>query len=182
MFNAYAENSTSHIEWCVNSTTLTHSLLTPRRMLRLTCQETIGSEYLSLRSEYGRRATHRTPTLAVMRMLGLVLFVPHQCANPHLFFLVRSSLALYSIIYLNALTFLRLVGLPLRLPFSVVQYIAFQVITHAKPTTHKTTAHNSCDRVTRQKTRRITFHLSQSPASTRPSFHSRMFQRPKSVR
>lgn len=72
MFNACAENSTSHTEWCVNLTTSTHPLLTPRRMFRSTCQETIGSEYSSLPSEFGRRAIHRTPMSAAMRMHSLV--------------------------------------------------------------------------------------------------------------
>jgi hypothetical protein len=89
MSNACAENSTSHTEWCVNFTTSIHSLLTPRRMLRSTCQETIGSEYLSLRSEHGRRATHRTPMSAAMRMHNLDRVVPHRRADSHLFSLVR---------------------------------------------------------------------------------------------
>lgn len=85
MSNACAENSTSHTEWCVDFTTSIHSLLTLRRMLRSTCQETIGSEYLNLRSEHGRRATHRTPMSAATRMHNLVQVVSHQHANSHLF-------------------------------------------------------------------------------------------------
>ena len=72
MFNACAENSTSHAKWCVNFTTSIHLPLTPRRILRSTCQKTIGSEYLSLRSKHGRRATHRTPMSAATRMHSLV--------------------------------------------------------------------------------------------------------------
>jgi hypothetical protein len=85
MSNACAENSTSHTEWCVNFTASIHSLLTPRRMLRSTCQETIGSKYLSLRSEHGRRATHRTPMSTAMRMHSLVRVLPHRRVNSHLF-------------------------------------------------------------------------------------------------
>lgn len=72
MFNACAENLTSHAKWCVNFTASIHLPLTPRRIFRSTCQETIGSEYLSLRSVHGRRATHRTPMSAATRMHSLV--------------------------------------------------------------------------------------------------------------
>ena len=71
MFNASAENSTSHTAWCVHFTISTHSLLTPQRMFRSTCQESIGSEYLSRRSELGRTATHRIPMSVAMRMHSL---------------------------------------------------------------------------------------------------------------
>jgi hypothetical protein len=82
MFNACAENSTSLAEWCVSLTTMTHSLLTPRRIFRSICQESIGSEYSNLQSRYGRRAIHLTPMSAAMRMHRLV---PHRCATHTLF-------------------------------------------------------------------------------------------------
>jgi len=77
MFNACAENSTSRAKWCVNLTTSTHSLLTLRRMLRSTCQESIGLEYSSLRSVHGRRATPLIPMSSAMGMHRLCL-VPHR--------------------------------------------------------------------------------------------------------
>lgn len=85
MFNACAENSTSPAKWYVNFTTSIHPLLTPRRMLRSTCQESIGLKYLSLRSKLGRGATHRTLTSAAMRMYSLVRVVTHRRANSHFF-------------------------------------------------------------------------------------------------
>ena len=67
-FSACAENSTSRAKWCVDLTTSTHSHLTPRRMFRSTCQESIGSEYSSLRSGHGRRATRLIQTFGAMGM------------------------------------------------------------------------------------------------------------------
>ena len=46
--------------------------LTPRRTFRSTCQESIGSEYLSLPSGHGRRATHPIPMSGAMGMHCLV--------------------------------------------------------------------------------------------------------------
>ena len=72
MCNVYAENSTSHAKWCVSLTASIHSLLTPRRTFRSTCQESIGSEYLNLPSGHGRRATHPIPMSGAMGMHCLV--------------------------------------------------------------------------------------------------------------
>ena len=78
MFNACAENSTSPAKWCVNLTTSTHSLLTPPRTFRSTCQESIGLGYSSLRSGHGRRATRLIPTSGAM---GMHRYVSHPRAT-----------------------------------------------------------------------------------------------------
>jgi hypothetical protein len=63
--SACAENSTYHVAWCVNAVVSFLSLLTPQRVSRPICQETIGTEYSSLRSGHGRMAVRRIPMSGV---------------------------------------------------------------------------------------------------------------------
>src|ERR1700677_180143 len=81
-----------------------------RRESRLTSRENIGSEYSSLRLEHGKAATLPIPMSGAMGTMPTHL-PPYGAPHVH-FFSGRSSSAHCSIIFLKALSFLRLVSLP----------------------------------------------------------------------